>query len=124
MVVETARSVRIFYAYAHADKDLRNNLAKQLDSLGRGHLRGWYISGWYDREILPGTDWNKEIDENLNKAHIILLLISPDFLSSDYCYGIEMKKAMERYEQGEAHVIPVILRPVHWEEIPELEKLE
>ena len=60
------------------------------------------IDVWYDRDIGAGTEWEKEIKEQLNAAQIILLLVSPDFMSSDYCYGIEMKRAIERHEQGEA----------------------
>lgn len=63
-------------------------------------------------------DWEREITEHLNTAQIILLLVSPDFMASDYCYGVEMKKALERHERGEADIIPVILRPVYWQGAP------
>jgi WD40 repeat protein len=53
----------------------------------------------------------------LNTAQIILLLVSPDFMASDYCYSIEMQRAIERHEQGEAQVIPIILRPVYWQDV-------
>lgn len=76
------------------------------------------IAGWHDRRIAAGTEWAGEIDKHLNSALIILLLISPDFLSSDYCYDLEMKRAMERHERGEARVVPVILRPVYWGDAP------
>lgn len=72
------------------------------------------IDTWHDRDISAGTEWEPEIQKHLNEAQIILLLVSPDFMASEYCYGIEMKKAMERHERKEAHVIPVILRPVLW----------
>jgi hypothetical protein len=61
-----------------------------------------------------GSDWAREVDTHLRTAHIILLLISPDFLASDYCYNVEMMKALKRHEDGEAVVIPVILRPASW----------
>ena len=51
----------------------------------------------------------------MNTAQIILLLVSPDFMASDYCYGIEMQRALERHDRGEARVIPIILRPVYWQ---------
>lgn len=64
-------------------------------------------------------EWEKEIQNHLNTAQIILLLISPDFIASEYCYGTEMKHALERHKRGEARVIPVILRPVSaWERVP------
>jgi len=53
------------------------------------------------------------IDKHLNTAQIILLIVSPDFIVSDYCYGIELQKALQRHERGEACVIPTILRPVY-----------
>jgi hypothetical protein len=73
---------------------------------------------WFDGEIKPGEEWEKSIFEALNKADIILLLISADFISSDYCYDVEMKKAIDRHENGEAIVIPVILSHCDWTETP------
>ncbi len=110
MIKGHARAVRIFYSYAHRDKELRDELANHL---GRSH-----IAGWHDREILAGQDWEKEIDIYLETADIILLLISANFLSSRYCSGKEMRRALERQEAGDAEVIPIILRPVYWKEEP------
>jgi hypothetical protein len=63
-------------------------------------------------------DWKKIVDHHLDTASIILLLISADFVASDYCYGIEMQRAMERHEAGETHIIPILLRPVDWQSAP------
>jgi tetratricopeptide (TPR) repeat protein len=68
------------------------------------------VSEWNDRRILPGQEWDKQIDQHLESADIILLLVSPDFVASDYCYDIEVARAMQRHEAGEARVVPVILR--------------
>src|SRR5262249_48477005 len=76
------------------------------------------IQTWHDRNINAGDDWKQQIDDNLNTATVILLLISADFLASDYCYEIEMQRALERHNAGEARVIPVILRPVDWHSAP------
>ena len=76
------------------------------------------IQTWHDRNINAGDDWKQQIDDNLNTATVILLLISADFLASDYCYEIEMQRALERHNAGEARVIPVILRPVDWRGAP------
>lgn len=70
------------------------------------------------RDIGAGTEWANQIDNHLDTAHIILLLISPDFMASEYCYSIEMKRALERHEIGEARVIPILLRPVDWRDAP------
>src|SRR5205814_636634 len=106
-------------SYAHKDKRLRDQLETQLSLLKHEGL----ISSWYDRNIGAGEKWASEINMHLNTAQIILLLISPDFMASHYCYSIEMKRAMERHEAGEALVIPIILRPVDWKGAP-FEKLQ
>jgi tetratricopeptide (TPR) repeat protein len=75
----------------------------------------FHIEIWHDRDISAGTDWEQRIQSHLNEAQIILLLVSPDFMVSDYCYGIEMRRALERHDLGEARVIPIILRHVYWQ---------
>jgi tetratricopeptide (TPR) repeat protein len=112
--------LELFYSYAHADEALRKELEKHLRLLQQRGL----ITGWHDRKIPAGAPWADEIDTHLNTAQIILLLISADFLASQYCYGVEMKRALERQEAGEARVIPIILRPVDWEHEPSLHKLQ
>ncbi len=107
------QAAKLFYCYAHKDKPLQDQLAKQLASLERLGL----IAGWSDRDISAGQQWQNEIDKRLDAADIILLLISPDFIASNYCYSVEVKRAMERHEAGEARVIPIILRPVYWQEM-------
>ena len=106
--------IEIFYSYSHKDEQYREELERQLSLLQRQGV----IANWTDRRILAGQEWAGEIDKHLDTAQIILLLISPDFMASSYCYSIEMQRAMERHERGEAHVIPVILRYVHWQDAP------
>jgi hypothetical protein len=107
-------SIKIFFCYAHKDKRLLNELRKRLRPLEHQGL----IDMWHDANISAGAEWERAISEQLNDAQIILLLVSPDFMDSTYCYGIEMKRAVERHEHGEACVIPVILRPVYWQGAP------
>lgn len=106
--------VKIFFCYAHEDEALLNKLKIHLRPLQREGL----IDIWDDRAIKAGTEWEREIREQLNTAQLILLLISPDFMNSDYCYSNEMLRAMERHNRGEAKVIPLILRPTHWQQTP------
>src|SRR5262245_17598961 len=84
-----------------------------IDHLGVLQRQG-IIAAWHDRLIAAGDDWKGEIDEHLNSAHIVLLLVSSSFLSSDYCIDIEMKRAIERHAEGEVEIIPVILRDCDW----------
>jgi tetratricopeptide (TPR) repeat protein len=106
--------MRLFFCYAHEDESFLKNLKVYLSPLQRQGL----IETWYDRDISAGAVWEREIDIHLNEADVILLLISPDFINSDYCYGIEMKRAVERHDSGEAHTIPIILRPTDWMNTP------
>nr|WP_029133445.1 toll/interleukin-1 receptor domain-containing protein [Sedimenticola selenatireducens] len=106
--------VEVFFSYSHQDEGLRNELEKHLSLLRRQGV----IDIWSDHRISPGEELGGEIDQHLESADIILLLVSPDFLNSDYCYDIEMKRAMERHEHGETRVIPVILRPCDWQSAP------
>lgn len=115
-----AQAIEVFFCYAHEDEYLRDQLEKQLKILQRQAL----ISSWHDRRISAGMEWGREIAKYLNIAQIILLLVSPDFISSDYCYDIEMERALERHEAGEACVIPIILRPTLWQEDTPFSKLQ
>ena len=111
--------VKIFCCYAHQDEALLEKLKIHLKPLQRQGL----IDVWHDRDIWAGTEWEREINKHLNEAQCILLLVSPDFMASDYCYGKEMRRAMERHACGEALVIPIIIRHVYWQVEP-LSKLQ
>mgnify|MGYP006101560803 FL=1 len=106
--------LNIFFAYSREDSDLRERLDKHLSGLKRRN----YINTWFDGQIEAGTEWEKEIDFALSKADIILLLISADFIASDYCFDVEMKKAISRHEKGDAVIIPIILHPCDWSDLP------
>ena len=114
MTTNPSEPLKLFYCYAHEDKTLRDELDVHLTGMKRLNL----IKVWYDREILAGTNWEQEINTHLSTAHIILLLVSARFLASDYCYGIEMQKALQRDAAGTARVVPILLRPVDWEDAP------
>jgi hypothetical protein len=103
--------MEVFFSYAHEDEVLRDELAKHLKLLERQGV----IKAWSDRNITAGEEWKNVIDERLESANIILLLISADFLASDYCYDIELDRALERHKSKEARVIPIILRSSDWQ---------
>ncbi len=107
-MAQAVTPIEVFCSYAHEDEALRKKLNKQLSTLRRQGL----ITLWHDRQINAGLLWADEIDVHLKSAQIILLLISSDFIDSDYCYGVEMEQALARHEAGVARVIPIILRPV------------
>ena len=108
------KKVSIFYSYSHKDESLRDALETHLSILSKKGL----IEQWHDRRIIPGQEWKMEIDKNIEKAEVILLLVSPDFMSSDYCYGKELTRAIGKHEENQSIVIPVIIRPVDWSDAP------
>lgn len=108
------KPIKLFISYAHADEPLRKELEKHLSLL----RRQGFISVWSDRDISAGTDWHGQIDAMMRTATIILLLVSPDFIASDYIWDVELQCVMARHARGDARVIPVILRPSDWKDAP------
>jgi hypothetical protein len=111
---QNKKPVRIFCCYAREDQPLLLHFKTQMAALQHAGL----VTLWADTDINAGGEWEKEIHSHLDTADIILLFVSPDFMASNYSYSIEMQKALERHKRREARVIPIILRPVHWEEAP------
>ncbi|GHO50877.1 toll/interleukin-1 receptor domain-containing protein [Ktedonospora formicarum] len=114
MAEKSLQPLELLYCYAHKDRALRDELDSHLAGLRREGL----ITVWYDGEISPGAPREQETKIHLESAHIILLLVSAHFLNSDYCYSKEMICIIERHLKNEAHVIPILLRPVDWSNTP------
>jgi hypothetical protein len=104
----------VFFSYSHKDEALRNELETHLTMLKRDGT----IEAWHDRRILAGTEVDDEIFEKLEQADIILLLVSANFLASDYCFHREMTRALERHTEKNATVVPVYLKPCDWKGAP------
>lgn len=105
---------KVFFSYSHKDELLRDELEKHLASL---KYRG-LIESWHDRRIEAGEEWEQAINSHLHDADVILLLVSSDFIASRYCYEIEMQEALRKHDAQEATVIPIILRPCDWHDLP------
>jgi hypothetical protein len=101
------KALLVFYSYSHKDEKFRKQLSDSLSELRRAGA----ITEWHDREITAGDQWADEIDERMETADLILLLISRDFIASEYSYGKEMTHAVKRHNAGKARVIPIIVRP-------------
>lgn len=104
-------SVFLFISYSHNDERWAERLCDHLSALKQQGL----VQEWHDRKINPGENWEEAIDTELNRANLIIPLVSSSFLASEYCTGIEMTRALELHERGEARIVPVILRAVDWE---------
>jgi hypothetical protein len=110
----SALPLSVFISYSHRDEDFKDELVVHLANLKRQQK----ISAWQDRDIEAGAEWEAEIKQQLETAEIILLLISPRFLASNYCYDVEMQRAIARHDAGTARVIPILLKPVDWQDTP------
>lgn len=105
---------KLFFSYSHKDEELRDELETHLSTLKREGL----IAALHDRRITAGDRLDDAIDAYLEEADVILCLLSPDFIESDYCYSREMTRALERHATGEAKVIPVVVRHCDWRNTP------
>lgn len=114
MIPESKKAIKVFYAYSHKDKSLKDKLDQHLQALKQSGK----IMTWSDYEIQAGEARKAEISAQLATADIILLLVSPDFLSSDYYCSEEMKQIYIKHDTGEACIIPIILRPIFLEGLP------
>ncbi len=100
--------LKVFISYSHKDKHMKDKLIAHMNSL----IRQKYISLWFDNMILPGKEIDKEVLSALQSSQIVLLLLSADYLTSDYCYQVEMEEAMVLRDKKKLEIVPILLRPV------------
>ena len=112
--MRVVRPLQAFISYSHKDEKFRDQSETHLVVLQRQGR----IKLWSDRSIGAGREFEGEISKNLEQADLIVLLVSPDFVASAYCYDIEMARAIRRHKEGTALVIPVIVRDVDWSDTP------
>ena len=103
---------RVFYSYSHKDAEFCDRIKTYLAPLRHQNK----IIEWYDRKIEPGANWQTEISTQLESAHLILFLITENFMDSEYIFGVEVDKAMHRLKYGKAKIVPILLKPCQWEE--------
>src|SRR6266480_3824533 len=111
---EPKKPYTLFYSYADEDERLLKSLEKSLSTL----KREGEIESWSKCNIGAGKEWKQEIKKYMNRSSIILLLISRHFIASDYNYNHELDHAMQRNRDKQAVIIPIILRPCDWENLP------
>ena len=108
--IDGPRPAKIFVSYSHRDEPHRETLESHLKVLKRAGL----LDVWHDRRIDPGDEWKGKIDHALAEADVVVLLVSADFLASDYCYDVELSQALERNASGSCRIVPVIVRDAKW----------
>ena len=108
------KPVKLFISYSHKDEAFRKELQAHLTILERKGV----VWSWSDRQIDAGREWASAIDASLESAGLILLLVSADFIASEYIWDVELKQAIARHDAGKAVVIPIIVRACVWKDAP------
>lgn len=103
-------TIKVFISYSHKDEKYKDSLEEHLTPLKRSGV----IDTWNDRKITAGDEWRSEISENLETSSVIIFLVSPSFLASEYCYEVEARRAIEMQESGKACLISIVVRPCDW----------
>lgn len=104
----------IFISYSHQDGAWKDRLATRLGVLQRQGL----LDPWDDRRIGAGADWRHEIEAAIERAGVAVLLVSADFLTSDFILGQEVPQLLQRRDEEGLRVFPVIVRPCTWRSGP------
>jgi hypothetical protein len=107
---KTLSSIKIFYSHVNEDEQLRQMLEKHLSVLKQTGV----IEEWHKGGIAAGQEWQMQVNSHLDDAHIILVLLSSDFMYSEQC-SLEMQRAIQRHKADETKVVLVLLRPFDWE---------
>ena len=113
-MIPVPSALRVFISYSHQDDEWRRQLEAHLSLLRREGV----LDVWHDRRLQAGEPWAQTLDEQIGSADLVLLLVSADFIQSDYCFGLEMRTALERDQAGRSRVVPVIVRKCDWETAP------
>lgn len=109
---KTFGNLKMFISYSHKDKFFLNELTKHLKTLEQRGI----IEKWHDGELVAGDHINSEIEEHLLDADLVVFLVSADFISSYYCFEVELKKTFDRLYDGAVRIIPIIVRPCKWKD--------
>ena len=107
-------TLKLFFSYAHEDVDIVDNLRKHLTPLAHERI----VEFWYDRDLVAGERWDDEIASRLEHADIVVVLVSADFVASEYAYGKELRRALELHDRGDLRLVPVIARNCRWQKLP------
>ncbi len=107
-------AVDVFISYAREDRSFLRELETHLAPLRHDGI----ISHWTDEQIVPGESWRNAIAERIRRAKLVLLLVSPDFLASEFCYRVELNDAIAKAKAGSAYVVPIVVRECDWSSAP------
>jgi len=106
----------IFISYSHRDEQYKDELLRHLRILEK---QG--VASFWDTSLIPaGADWSVEIAKAIDESEVAILLISPDFLASDYVVEKELPALLKRAKSRNTIVMPILVRPTQWTSVPEL----
>lgn len=107
------KTAKVFISYSHCDEHYKNRLDKALYALKRNNR----ITVWEDRLLVAGQAWEQELFEKLEEAEVILMILSDDYIASDFCYSREFKYVLDSHKRKSKVLIPIIVRPCSWQDL-------
>ncbi len=107
-------SVKLFVSYAEKDRQFSEDFNTHLAVL----RRAGQLDNWTNNHIMPGANWDDEIKQQLQESDIVVLLVSADFIASDYINDVIVHNSIEQHKKGEIIIIPVIVRPCDFQSLP------
>ncbi|MEO0973713.1 MAG: toll/interleukin-1 receptor domain-containing protein, partial [Pseudomonadota bacterium] len=117
-----AEGMDVFISYSHKDREWKDRVVSFLEGLRRqGYLE---YRTWSDEEIRPGQDWPAVIHQAIERAHVAILLLSADFLASEFINETEIVALLDRREAGYLDIVPVVARPCPWQLVKWLAQIQ
>ena len=110
----------VFVSYSHRDREWKDRLVQHLEVLEREGL----LDVWEDGRIAAGANWRPEIEKAIANASVAVLLVSVDFLRSDFIRRTEVPEFLARRKAEGLHVFPVITRSCTWEKVQEIASIQ
>src|SRR5713226_1037627 len=110
----------VFISYSHKDEDWKDRLVTHLGVLRHQGL----LDLWDDRRIAAGEDWHQEIQEAMAAASVAILLVSADFLNSEFILNQEIPHLLERRDKEGVRIFPVIIEPCAWQIVGWLRRMQ
>jgi len=111
---------QVFVCYSHRDATYLDRLQVHLRPLERAGL----MDLWSDRRLEPGDDWRREIELALSRARAAILLVSADFLASDFIQEVELPHFLSSAEEGGCWILPILVRPSMFDDTPSLARFQ
>jgi tetratricopeptide (TPR) repeat protein len=105
---------QVFISYSHRDKKLMEELLAHM----KPYIRSGFVTAWSDGQIAAGSKWLTEIQAALGRTRVAVLLVSPQFLASDFIHDHELGPLLKAAEAEGVKILWIQLRESSYKETP------